>query len=179
MQLKNELCSSNGLLRGNYVYLLLCENGKRIFIKIGISHSPIERAMEIRTSCPINPGILAILRFSGRHLALKMEQRLHHAFKPWRSHGEWFDVPKSDKLHFNNILKQTVALMDRNSLRLRFEKINMAEIIARAEKKRKAVQRRYMSAPLSFKDFKRDVAACKRANVSLYSTLASKTVGIC
>lgn len=57
-------------------------------VKIGWSENPDERLKQLQTGCPGKAVIEATVPGADR----EMERALHAAFRPWRTHGEWFEL---------------------------------------------------------------------------------------
>ena len=58
-------------------------------VKIGVSNDPQLRLRQIRTMSPVP----VMLRWTGPG-DVRLEQLLHKRFAAYRSHGEWFNLPK-------------------------------------------------------------------------------------
>lgn len=70
------------------VYVLWAEGTSRF--KVGYTKGDVdERAAQIMAMSPVPLRIVAE-RAGGR----KAEMSLHHALRPFRCHGEWFDLPE-------------------------------------------------------------------------------------
>jgi hypothetical protein len=119
----------NGRIQGTYVYLVLCEEGASIFVKIGISDQPIKRLRELATGCPLVPGVLAYVELPSRPLALLAERGLHSQFTQWRSRGEWFRFRKRDREKFNAGLNTVLSKWKGPSWPMKWTKLNAIELL--------------------------------------------------
>jgi hypothetical protein len=71
-----------------WVYLLWCIGTQRF--KIGYSGNVAQRAEAIESSSPYALKVVAT-----KPGLVSDEQSLHHEFRAYRSHREWFDLPES------------------------------------------------------------------------------------
>jgi hypothetical protein len=70
-----------------YVYFIQGETTKRI--KIGIAWNPKQRIIELQAGSPDRLSLLLTLRTVN---SADDERHLHHQFKDFRLHGEWFEA---------------------------------------------------------------------------------------
>lgn len=142
---------------GCYVYLIFCEEGSAVYIKVGVSSDPIRRLMSIRHGIPFEPKRFAFCRVSGRKMALKMEALLLAECKKWMSRGEWLQMLRSDAEAFRKILSFVTSHFARG-LTLTWGQMDVRAFVeerAKAQKVRLAnLQRSRRSR--SFSDFERD-----------------------
>lgn len=61
-------------------------------VKIGVSASPWGRLDTLQTACPYDIGIVGVLAYPSREIALQMEDCFHSTHKKHRTRGEWFDI---------------------------------------------------------------------------------------
>jgi hypothetical protein len=100
--------TSDGLLRGAYIYLLMCPKPPDIHIKVGRSENPQRRLVALSTGCAVKPELLCTLRLPSRKATAKAEKDLHHALARWWTHGEWFCVRFDEKREFNDAMHSIV-----------------------------------------------------------------------
>jgi hypothetical protein len=129
----------DGRLRGSYVYLLICQVGPEIRIKIGQSASPLARLASIRTGCAVIPDTIAIAELHSKRIALQLERRLHEIMDEWRTHGEWFSFAEADRAEFNARLRPIVASYSTASRPIRWRKYSVDKLIKDGH-----ARRRYM-----------------------------------
>lgn len=116
-----------GRIYGSYVYCLLCDDGDKIFIKIGASHAPTQRMHHILGGCPVPPGVLAFAALPSKEIARNAENALHVVFEEWRTHREWFRFHKDEKPRFNELLRTALVRFSSRSWRLKWEKMKFSE----------------------------------------------------
>jgi hypothetical protein len=74
-----------------YVYFVRAVGTGRY--KIGLSDHPAKRIVEMQVGSPIE---LELVHKVECRDAAKSERRVHNVAKPFRSHGEWFDLSRAD-----------------------------------------------------------------------------------
>lgn len=143
---------------GCYVYLVFCEQGGAVYIKVGVSADPIRRLMSIRNGMPFEPKRFAFCRVSGRKMALSMEALLLERTKHWRSRGEWLETLPSEAEAFRKILSGVTARYARG-LTLTWGQMDVRAFVeqrVQAQKVRLANMRQNRRNPV-FADFERHV----------------------
>ena len=70
-----------------YVYFIQGDSTKRI--KIGIAWNPKQRTIELQAGSPDTLSLILALPTVN---AADVERHLHHQFKDFRLHGEWFEA---------------------------------------------------------------------------------------
>ena len=113
-----------------YVYLMFCDAGDQIRIKIGLSKNPIARLRAIRTSSALEPQLLAVVQVEDLYCAQRLETDLHLAFDKWRTVGEWFCFSPADKAEFNHRSRAVLDQHSMNGRRLCWRKIPVGGLIA-------------------------------------------------
>lgn len=100
----------DGRIRGAYVYVLLCRDAEDtpVYVKIGLSASPLSRLATLRGACPIAPREFAYVPVFNRPTAQAIEQSALQAFRPWRTQGEWIRIPPGGKSRFNALWKDVL-----------------------------------------------------------------------
>jgi hypothetical protein len=116
--------------------MLMCEAPDGIYTKIGLSDDPVKRMHGIVTGCPLVPGLLAYAELPNRRKALNFEQELHCALGKWRRIGEWFLFQRNDKPDFNRRLQDVAKHFASPSWPIRWKKLALKPIRAKAEKPR-------------------------------------------
>lgn len=69
----------------NYVYIIGAKESP--LVKIGTTDNVKRRLREIQNMCPVKLRVL--WQTVGNE---QLERALHRRFRPWRKHGEWFDL---------------------------------------------------------------------------------------
>lgn len=150
-----QLFNPDGRLRGSFVYLVLCGEAEKIYIKVGRSSNPFQRLNDLRVGCPFVPSIMATTEVAGTHLAKQLESDMHQALKAWHSHGEWFVLTRQEKAEFNAI---TAAVLKRHgspSRRLTWRQYSVPDLIKDGDDRRRYVQAQFARLGSAFRDFKK------------------------
>jgi hypothetical protein len=126
---RTPLYRNNGRLRGTYVYLVLCQEQKSIFVKIGVADEPIKRLRGLATGCPLDPEILAYVELPSRPVAFQVERGLHRELLPWRIRGEWFKFDPRDRAAFNERLREVLVPWNKPSQPMKWTKLNAGELL--------------------------------------------------
>lgn len=120
----------------SFAYMLFChDQGGPIYVKIGMSDSPLFRVLELKTGCPMNMDRLAIVRVWSREAAQSLEIDLHHAFKRWRLDGEWFRMSLADKNRFNATWKEVFQKYARPDWPMKWHQISVREFLSLRRRK--------------------------------------------
>lgn len=135
------LINGNGTVRATYIYMVFCDAGNLVHIKVGVSDSPLRRACEIKTMCPIKPHMLGYCEVGGRKQAFRIETRLHANLAHWRSQGEWFCVPISESAKFREVVKQTLESHERRSMPASIHVVDLKRYFMHLKEKKRAYQR--------------------------------------
>lgn len=149
--------NSDGRLVGSFVYMLLCQQGGPIHVKIGLSDDPFKRLSALRNTCAVTPRRFAVTSVPSRLMAKRLEAALHKELSPWRKHGEWFEFTPEEKADFNRGWQVVFARQQRNmrGYPLKWEHLSVAEIVKAAEARKNASQRRWRERGPAFQDFLR------------------------
>jgi hypothetical protein len=77
-----------------FLYLIAAKVGDRFVapVKVGVSHGPMGRLATLQTASPRELGIVGIIAYPCREIALKMEDCFHETQGEKRLRGEWFDI---------------------------------------------------------------------------------------
>lgn len=67
-------------------------------VKVGVSDGPLNRLATIQTGNPLDLGIVGLIAYPNRDIALSMEDCFHVTQKNKRLRGEWFDMDPADAL---------------------------------------------------------------------------------
>jgi hypothetical protein len=135
--------TADGLLRGSYIYLLMCQKGKHIFIKVGRSENPERRIRELATGCAVKPELLCTMRLPSRRATVKAETALHHALEKWWSHGEWFCVDVDEKSAFNVAIRSVVTEYQKPGWPVSWDKIPVQPLLSALAKQASESKRLY------------------------------------
>jgi hypothetical protein len=149
--------TSDGRLRGSYVYMLMCQDGAPIYIKIGMSDAPLRRLEELRKSCAVTPKILATVALPSRKIAFALETDLHVVMAPWQTVGEWYSYTGDDKAAFNDSWQRVFERYARPGWSLRWSKVAVEPMRKLAESRKRLYQHRWATRGRAYHDFTRDV----------------------
>jgi hypothetical protein len=143
----------DGRIAGAYVYLLLCRDEERIYIKVGQTTRPEERFHELKNGCPVTPRSFSVIPVPGPVFSKRLEASLHGAFKEWRVAGEWFAMDVADKREFNNKLQLTLTGHSIPLWRMSITKVSAAYLIQLAEKRRLFWKSQFKKNGRAYQDF--------------------------
>jgi hypothetical protein len=154
------LYDQDGRIHGHYVYMLLCQDAKvgPIYVKIGITTSPIQRFRALRCGCPVQPRIFAYFDARTKTASRRIESSLHAAYAGWNAHLEWFCFTEADKSRFNEI-RQAVISANTNGP-VQWNKISVRELIRIGERNKRFSQRLFATRGPAYQAFIKDQAAC-------------------
>jgi hypothetical protein len=141
-----------GRLIGCYTYMMLCEDGDNVHIKIGMSQEPQKRALTIYNNSPLIIEWMALVDMQSRERALNLERALHHALAKWRTNGEWFKFPRADKAEFNRLQQEALQKYQSPSRRLRWGKINVRRLAKQALLRQKNAQHKWKTSGQAYRD---------------------------
>jgi hypothetical protein len=122
--------TQDGLLRGAYIYLLMCPKPPEILIKVGRSENPQRRLVELSTGCSVKPELLCTLRLPSRKATVRAETDLHHALEKWWTHGEWFCVRFDEKRPFNDAMQSVIRPYQKPGWPVAWDKIAVEPLMA-------------------------------------------------
>lgn len=149
-------------MRGSFVYMLMCGEKEKIYIKVGQTCRPARRLEELRVGCPFVPKIYATAGTPGRELAQKLERELHGAFEEWHSHGEWFSFTDADKERFNQAWQLVFERSASPSWPLVWTKLAVKPLMQLAQQRRHFHQRKWAKNGLAYQDFTRHLQSSSR-----------------
>jgi hypothetical protein len=155
--------TSNGRIRGSYIYMLMCQDGDPIYIKIGMSDAPLRRLEELRTSCAVTPRVLSFAAVPSRSIASALEVDMHAVMAPWHTTGEWYLFDPTDKHEFNDSWKRVFQKYAKPSWPLKWDKVAVESIQKRAASRKRLFQHRWATRGLAYQDFASGVALLRRS----------------
>lgn len=145
---------SDGRIRGAYIYLLLCRDGDGpVYVKVGMTSNPTRRLHQLRLGCPVTPHQFCTMRQPSEKKARRAETALHRALGRWRSSGEWYRVPISEKAEFNATMQETLRAHRKTGFPTAWEKIAVQPLVKLAAENLKAAQRAWASGSQARRDF--------------------------
>lgn len=144
----------DGRLRGSYVYMLLCPDAETIYVKVGRSASPLARLSHLRTACPVEPQIIALVEVSTRGRAGQLELALHAAFDQWRTNGEWFRFTQQDRPQFTAAWRPVLEQYGDASRRLAWRKYSVRELVKDGKRRQGFIRFQFRQRGKAFRDFK-------------------------
>lgn len=138
--------------------MLLCQDepASPIYVKIGLSDSPLKRMQSLRNGCPVTPKRFAICAVPSRLIAQRVERSLLTEFSPWTSHGEWFKFDKAEKQDFNVAWQRGFANIRLGSWALEWTHFAVEELIKQWAKSQKIYQSKWRRRGVAYQDFARD-----------------------
>ena len=143
----------NGRIRGAYVYMVFCPIGDQFFVKVGMSNSPAVRLGALRTACPIEPTVMAVVEMPSQGLAASLERATHGALIGWRTHGEWFRVDKSDKKRFSEAAHGVLRAYAKPSWPLKWTQVSIKAVLADGLERQRAARRKFAHSERTFREF--------------------------
>lgn len=148
------LYHEDGRLKGSYIYMLLCQEGDGpIYVKAGMSDTPTRRFASLRGGCPVPPQIMAVCEVHSRKRAKRVEADLHHAFKPWHAHLEWYRVEFEDKARFNAAWKQVLSQWSEVGWQLQWTQISAQALGRRLDEAQRLYRRNFTRRGVAYRDF--------------------------
>lgn len=144
-----------GRVIGSFVYLLLCRDETKIYIKVGHSIHPEKRFHALRNGCPVTPRTFSVIAVPGAEIAKKLEADLHYAFTKWRVAGEWFSLTVDDKEEFNRLLRDTMKAHAKPLYPLNITKVPAKVLIRHAQQRLAYWRKRYKKSGAAYRDFVR------------------------
>jgi len=142
----------DGRLRGVHVYMLLCRDDGPVYVKVGISKSPTDRLMALRSGCAVTPRQFFSFEVRSKGKALGIERDLHRAFYRWLAQGEWFRVPIAERAEFNAAWQPVVDRHRESGWPCRWERVSVSAFMADAHRRRDAALARQRNAPRARRD---------------------------
>lgn len=142
-----------GRIAGSFVYLLLCRDENKIYIKVGNSIQPEQRFLTLRNGCPVTPRTLSVIHLPSRKLAQRLELSLHGAFSQWRVAGEWFSMVADDKQAFNEKLHTTLKAHSMPQWKLAIQKVPANTLVRMAQQRKDFWRHRYKRNGSAYRDF--------------------------
>lgn len=109
------------------VYCAFAQEGKYVYVKIGISVRPVQRAKQIQCGSPFD-----IQRFVFKHIGDKWRARefevlAHRALKLFATRGEWYRFPESHGAVFRKVIAETYAAASRSKAPLKWTEVPYAD----------------------------------------------------
>ena len=135
-----------------YVYLLICGDDKTVYVKVGMSQNPLERATALRNTSPLPIDLMATVDMQSRRLALDLECDLHKALQEWRIQGEWFRLSYDDKEKFKVITRVALEPYATKERPLNWTKINLKEIASQKLRAQRYAKSRWKRGSLAYRD---------------------------
>lgn len=145
-----------GRVIGSFVYMLLCRDESKIYIKVGHSIRPERRFHEIRNNCPVTPRTFYVIPMPGAALAKELENTLHDRFDKWRVSGEWFAMTVEDKEDFNRRLRDVLSGFSMPSWPVKVDKVPAKTLIKIAERRKAYWQHKFRRGGKAYQDFVKD-----------------------
>lgn len=140
---------------GAYVYLLLCRDEERIYIKVGQTVDPEKRFHALKNGCPVTPRSFSVIPVPGKAFSTRLERALHDTFAKWRVAGEWFSVRVDDKEEFNLRLHSVLREHSIPLWPMKITKVSAKYLVELARKRSKHFQRRWQRSGKAYRDFKK------------------------
>jgi hypothetical protein len=154
----------DGQIRGHYVYLLLCQDsGGPIYVKIGVSISPLERFAQIKANCAVTPKRFAVVELRSRKEAYRLESELLDAYKDWRAVGEWLILNAEDKAVFNAIWKLVFERFAQKGWPLRWTQLSAQALIKASQMRQRYAILKIKRRGKAYADFLKDAPRPARA----------------
>lgn len=150
----------DGRIRGSYVYMLLCRDGDGpIYVKIGVSNSPLERFKQLKNNCAVTPRRLLFVAVMSRDIALRLEADLLDSFSQWKTAGEWVKVSLADKQDFNRLWQEAFKRHARKGRPLSWTQIPAENLIKGGNRRLAHFRKLRYRRGAAFRDFVRDSTA--------------------
>lgn len=133
----------------SYVYVLMARDGKGpMYVKIGRSDNPVQRAMQVQVGCPFSLVRASMVKCLDVNQAKSVEAKMHAEFAAEASSGEWFrfdwdslEVRENMAARFGMTLNQNMRKWDLEEIDL-----NVAakqQRVLMAERKRRSRLNRF------------------------------------
>lgn len=151
-----------GRMTGCFVYMLFCQDGGPVYVKIGISEHPDDRLAALRTTCAVTPRAFSVIEVRNRKMALRVERALQRAFAKDQTTGEWFVFPEGGGAEFRSRRREVLKKFDIDPTRpLHWSTVHVKPLADLAAKKRRYYYRRHkrMLKSRAYQDFRKE--ACK------------------
>jgi Meiotically up-regulated gene 113 len=149
--------TKEGRLAGCFVYLLVCQDGDPIYVKIGITIQPDHRLRALVNNCPVKAQRFATIRLWSRRKALDIENKLHSTFKQNRVTGEWFKFTLDEKQAFNAELRKILAEHSLPNWPLVIDQMPVKPFMDRAKARQRYFRRQMRRRGRAFQDFQKDL----------------------
>jgi hypothetical protein len=162
MSLSNSvLYNSEGLIRGSYVYMLVCRDGDGpVYVKVGITDSLDNRLQQLRAGCPVTPLQFFTLGVPNRRRARLIERRLHSFLQDWWQQGEWFCLDIKDKPRFNAEISSALASLPAKWRQpLKWERVAVQPLVRLAAQRKSAYLNSARRRGRAYADFQKDSCA--------------------
>ena len=128
--------NGSGRMAGCYVYMLFCQDGGPVYVKIGISTNPTERLASLRTTCAVTPRLFASAEVRSKGVALGIERALHKHFVHAQTVGEWFVFAQAEAVLFRERTREVLKPFDTDPTRpLKWNSVAVAGFIKLAKKR--------------------------------------------
>ena len=147
----------DGRIRGSYVYLLLCrDDDGPIYVKTGISDSPLRRFSQLSNVCAVTPRRFMFVGVRSRVAAKKLERDLLDAFSKWKTKGEWAKLTTADKATFNKCWQDVFAAHAEKHWPLSWTQIPACNLIEATRRRRYLHFQKVRKRGKAYIDFERD-----------------------
>lgn len=140
--------TSDGRLRGSYVYMLLCQVEEPIHIKVGRSCWPLSQLDRLRDAQVISVAEVASLR-----KAVAVESDLRVALARWLTCANWFTVLPAERADFNAAWKPVIAAHSEPSRRIDWRNYSIPLLISAAKERQQVARKRFMGRSLAYQNF--------------------------
>jgi hypothetical protein len=138
---------------GAYVYLLLCRDENKIYIKVGQTTNPEQRFHSLKNGCPVTPRSFSVIPVPGKIFSARLELSLHGTFAKWRVAGEWFAMSMDDKQEFNAKLHSVLSDHSIPLWPMKITKVSAKYLIDLAKKRQAYFRHRWSRSGKAYKDF--------------------------
>jgi predicted GIY-YIG superfamily endonuclease len=150
------LYDSDGLIKGSYVYMLLCRDNGPVYVKVGITDNIKARLENLRHGCPVTPHQFLTMKRPNRGNARRVEAALHKALNAWRQHGEWFKVELAEKPCFNEAIRAALAKHIKPGYPCRWDRVAVQPLIRHGQARQAYYRKIFVLKGSAYADFKRD-----------------------
>jgi hypothetical protein len=151
------LYDSEGLIRGSYVYMLVCRDGDGpVYVKVGITDSLDNRLQQLRSGCPVTPLQFYSIRVPHRRRARAIERSLHGFLSDWWQQGEWFCLNLDEKPKFNADLRAAFASFPKKWGPLKWDQVAVQPLVKLAAQRSESYRRAFRKRGRVYADFAKD-----------------------
>jgi hypothetical protein len=145
--------SADGRIGGGYVYLLLCDGGEDVCIKIGVTRQPEKRLATLVNNCPLDALKFCTLHVWSVDKARQLEGILHAEYAANRRAGEWFRFAPDEKAAFNDTLRRVIADHSQAGWPIKMQSMPVPGWHAARQKRAENYRRKWSLRPKAFRDF--------------------------